>query len=506
MNDKFENMYPRKEETGISKELRENENINGLNKVSELTYDGNIDVPSMRASCSNINSKEELRVVVDSKPKGRTNPALKENSTVQELHNALFILNNRYTSTKLELEAFRGKKKKPRTTSMFRASSFLKKRMHSTQNDPRLDAIKSSTPSVHENNISKDGSSSDEDPNQREDVSKFQTALLQSQLQYWTEELDIVNKAIEQLNKDIEDKEALIPEQKSENKQNSENYDNLLKNARLNFKNKLIKLADLHTAEQLLLEKELARLQEEFLKQIQDSNCTKDFEKENENDALVMKVRWKFNLKLDDLVKTHRLEMVRLRVSKDIELDMTRKELERLSMEVLSLEQSSTSEINALKKTIDSLGKELKKERNIDSNLKRVSRASSSDISANEHRISMPTTPKSISLSAPSNCSSKPVLESQTTTKEIKILKKQMESIRTTHEWDKNNLHEALFRERLSFKETSILQSVVSSLTQSVIEKDEIIESLKASKILIEQQLLDLHNCSAKGDPKEGNA
>jgi len=198
--------------------------------------------------------------------------------------------------------------------------------------------------------------------------------------------------------------------------------------------------------------------------------------------------------------------MVRLRVSKDIELDMTRQELKRLSTEVLILEQSSTSEINSLKKTIDSLGKELKKERNIHSNLKSVSRPSSSDITASANRISMSTTPKLISLSAPLNCSSQPVLKSQTTTKEIQMLRKQMESIRTTHEWDKNNLHEALFRERLSLKETSILQSVVSSLTQAVIEKDEIIESLKASNILIEQQLLDLHKFSSKGDPKEGHA
>lgn len=63
-----------------------------------------------------------------------------------------------------------------------------------------------------------------------------------------------------------------------------------------------------------------------------------------------------------------------------------------------------------------------------------------------------------------------------------------METLRTTLEWEINNLKEALLR--LPVKESSALQSVVSSLTQSVIEKNEIIESLKASKIALKQKIL----------------
>jgi len=79
-------------------------------------------------------------------------------------------------------------------------------------------------------------------------------------------------------------------------------------------------------------------------------------------------------------------------------------------------------------------------------------------------------------------------------------LRKQIESIRTTLEWEKNNLREALFKERSSVKNTSALQSVVSSLTQAVIENDEIIESLKASNVLIGKQLLEMHNSTSKVD------
>jgi len=178
--------------------------------------------------------------------------------------------------------------------------------------------------------------------------------------------------------------------------------------------------------------------------------------------------------------------MRRLRISKDTELDMTKKELARLSTEVRNLEESSTSEMNALRKKIDSLRKELKRERNI-SNSPSVRRDYSCDAVTSEYRYSKKTSPKSVGLNIPPQTVA---AESPTAASQIKELHRQMETVRTTLEWEKSNLKEALLRERLPVKETSALQSVVSSLTQSVIEKNEIIERLKVSKIALEQKLL----------------
>lgn len=182
--------------------------------------------------------------------------------------------------------------------------------------------------------------------------------------------------------------------------------------------------------------------------------------------------------------------MRRLKICKDTELDMTKRELARLSTEVCNLEESSTSETNALKKKIDSLRKELKRERNI-SNSPNVRHGYSSDVIISEYRYSNTTSPKSVN-----SCWHVPKTPPQTNAKSptaaslIQKLHREMETVRTTLEWEKNNLRQALLRERLPVKETSALQSVVNSLTQSVIEKNEIIESLKASKIALEQTLL----------------
>jgi len=289
----------------------------------------------------------------------------------------------------------------------------------------------------------------------------------------------------------------LIPKQESENKQNIENYDKLLHSARLNFKNELTKLAELHKSEKSCLEKELAGVKDEFLKKMQDSVGNTISTNVNKSDASVLKARWKFNLKIDKLEKTHRQEMRRLRISKDTELDLTKKEFARLSKEERNLEQSSTSEINALKKTVDSLYKELKREKNIISNSPSPRRECSYDATASKYRYSKATSPKS-NFSCISFPASPPqaALKSPTAANQIQKLLREMESVRTTLEWEKDNLKEALFRERLPVKETSLLQSVVSSLTQAIIEKDEIIESLKASNIALGQQLLlEEHKC-----------
>jgi len=303
------------------------------------------------------------------------------------------------------------------------------------------------------------------------------------------------------LKKKIKDINESIPKQESENKRNKENYDNLLYSARLNFKNELTKLVEKHTSEKSSLQKQLARLKDEFVKKMQHSVGNTMSTNVNQSDASVLKARWKFNLKIDKQEKDNRQEMRRLRISKDTELDMTKKELARLSTEVRNLEQSSTSEVNALKKTIDSLGKELKRERNKISNSPSVRREYSSDVAASEHRYSKTTSPTSVS-----SCFYIPAAAPQAALKlttginQIKKLRREMETVRTTLEWEKNNLKEALLRERLPVKETSVLQSVASSLTLAIIEKDEIIERLKASNIALRQQLLlEEHKCPSKG-------
>merc|ERR1719391_956009 len=98
-------------------------------------------------------------------------------STVQELQNALFILNNRYTSAKLELEALRGTRKKQKSSSSrILASTFLKKRNNSLQNESPWNVIKSlSTPSGQKKESSKNNSSSEEEAAQRDELEKFQT-------------------------------------------------------------------------------------------------------------------------------------------------------------------------------------------------------------------------------------------------------------------------------------------------------------------------------------------
>jgi len=93
------------------------------------------------------------------------------------------------------------------------------------------------------------------------------------------------------LKSEIAETDELIQNRQTEKQQNCQNYDNLLKTACMNFQNELMKLSELHKSKKLLLEKELARLKEEFFQQMQKSTTTPKSTKVNKSDTLVMKVR-----------------------------------------------------------------------------------------------------------------------------------------------------------------------------------------------------------------------
>lgn len=171
----------------LSDGMRKRDDLDNPAKIAKLAKEGQTDKKPMKPPRSRSHSDFKHSCVVQSNDwrSKSTKPKENVNSTVQELQNALFILNNRYTSTKLELEALGGTRKKQKPSSMNLASKFLKKRVKPAQNDSRWDIMKSlSTPSGQKKDTSKNETSSEEEPAQMEELGKFQTALLQSQLQY----------------------------------------------------------------------------------------------------------------------------------------------------------------------------------------------------------------------------------------------------------------------------------------------------------------------------------
>ena len=128
----------REEKLVFSNGLMSNDNINDPAEVLKLTKVTKTDIKSMKPPRPSINYdlKNVRFVESDSKRRRSLTPEKNIDSTDQELQNALFILNNRYTSTKLELEALRGTRKKQKpSSSRILASTFLKKRKNSLQNE-----------------------------------------------------------------------------------------------------------------------------------------------------------------------------------------------------------------------------------------------------------------------------------------------------------------------------------------------------------------------------------
>lgn len=353
-------------------------------------------------------------------------------SEVLELRNALRVLNDRYANNQVELDNLKEMEK----------SSWNR----SSQETP--------TPPT-----------SWKQPSDKGGMPELEAALLHSEILFLQEKLGRANKEVERLSAELILKADIMREFELERRQNIELYEKQLQIAQSDFKRQVAVLEEKHNAEK-------ARFQRmdtpEKVEPAWESNT-----EDSNNDGLVMRTRSKFEGQISRLENIHKIEMCQLRTFKASELDRKDEEIEAAFKEMQRRDQNSIAERNGLMKTIDSLRKELEKKKNI-----RWRPPVSSPARGTYQYTSPPRYPAPKSRKTP----------------EFKELYEQMKNMKTAREWENHNLREVLRRQHSEITDTDRLHQLVSTLTQGILEKEDIIKQLKASQDAMGQQMLAFKN------------
>merc|ERR1719193_2887617 len=348
-------------------------------------------------------------------------------SQVLELQNALGVLNDRYASNQMELQNMKEKEETERNRSV----------------------RESSTPLTNESSIP-----------------HLEEAILHSQIQYLTEQLQRANKEVERLSWELVQKGDTVQKFELEKRQNVELYEKQLQIAHMDFKNQVAALKEKLNSEEATLP--TANTRPEM--QPSEKNNTKDCAV----NVTLIAVKSKLENQISRLENIHECEMSQLRMLKANELDSKDEEIQSALKEMQRRDQNSTAERNGLKKTIDSLRKELDK--------KNILRSRDTNPARETGNFGQNSSPPRYPAPKSKN------------TPEVQKLQKQMINMKTALEWEKHNLSEALRRQRTDLPDASCLHNLVSTLTQGIVEKEDIIKHLKASQDAMGQEMINLQN------------
>jgi len=408
-----------------------------------------------------------------------------DESEILVLQNALLVMNKQYTKVKLELDELRDKEQAEQNKSTLgKASSFLKKHIQSkarrsrrpsgesehtqSQNTTIIDQqqamcgekIRTQSNSISEDTITKP---------------TMTDSLLTEQIFQQKDKLALVKEEVKRLTRVLEDRDETLGKLKAQSTRNAFEYEKKLQKARSDFERERLEQCDKYSSEKAALESELERSKEQFIQDLERTTKSKPAENMNENDDLITKARTRFQLQLKKMEDTHELAVKALKESKDRELEVVRAEMATVSAKLFSLKQEAAFRSSELKKKISDLRKKLDMEKKLNDTRKNTCPRSTPQLNKQSETPCQPTVSQSSSLTS---LHKMPLIHSIET---VQSLRQQVLNVQSTLELEKQNLFQALRKERGKDIASSDLKELVNSLTLEMIEKDRIIEKLKNS-------------------------
>jgi len=180
-------------------------------------------------------------------------------------------------------------------------------------------------------------------------MTDIHAAILHSQIHYPTEQLECGKKEQQRLSLELKEKDYAVREYEIERRLSAEQYEKQLHIAHSDFKKQVAELTEEHASELKRLEK--------------DGDMPEIGYSENNgatSDDLVNETRFMFENEMSRLENTHKSEKDKLLLSIEDAFHKNQK-IEKVLLELQMQKQDWTSERNRLRKTIDSLRKELEK-------------------------------------------------------------------------------------------------------------------------------------------------